>query len=488
MDWLCSINIKKYSMLIISLITINFMTNCRASNNNNEENNEDINKKTPYNMYNISNIEKIKSSSSKNIQDIPAVILSKIFIYVDWKNIFSVICTNKSWKLVMEDNKIWYKHFKKIVLFDNPNSAFQFKNYKQILKTNFVPSFTDLGTLKQKANSYAIAKDISNDGTVIAGLSDGFIYMWTQETGIKKLNGIFHKNSAYKLLSDDSMVVVEESGKIMKWTSEKEFATQIDALLDKVDVEEISSNGRTIIGTINNSSSQKNWEELKSVIWTKKKGLRLLNTNEKYSKNNYTCNLNNDGSIIVGAYERYVNGHMDADAPPLMQRAFEWTEETGIRKLNGLENTWNSCAHKIRGEYIVGEVQKRRNDPAKAFLYSKNKGLQYLETLTGYTDCVAHDVNADGTVVVGRIFNNESMFKDSRKDRPDAYWEAFIWTAEKGMQTVEKLLLKNNITIPSDWKLIAATAISPNGFVELGVAIVNDKPRAWRAVIPGKNL
>lgn len=69
---------------------------------------------------------------------------------------------------------------------------------------------------------------------------------------------------------------------------------------------------------------------------------------------------------------------------------------------------------------------------------------------------------------------------------------AFRWTAEKGMEPVEKILADKGI-LPPQLKLIKVNAITPSGTIFIGERKYNAgsiRPQrcAWRAVIPRGNL
>jgi len=70
---------------------------------------------------------------------------------------------------------------------------------------------------------------------------------------------------------------------------------------------------------------------------------------------------------------------------------------------------------------------------------------------------------------------------------------AFRRIAEKGMQSVEKLLMDRSL-LPPAWVFTVVSTITPNGVVLVGRRKYKEnggyetQTRAWRAVIPRGNL
>ncbi len=67
-------------------------------------------------------------------------------------------------------------------------------------------------------------------------------------------------------------------------------------------------------------------------------------------------------------------------------------------------------------------------------------------------------------------------------------FKVFMWTPETKMQSIEEIL-KNKNVLPQGWKIEDVNAVNPSGTVVVGYGKNADGiPRAWRAVIPRKNL
>ncbi|AIL13441.1 hypothetical protein IM40_07985 [Candidatus Paracaedimonas acanthamoebae] len=71
-----------------------------------------------------------------------------------------------------------------------------------------------------------------------------------------------------------------------------------------------------------------------------------------------------------------------------------------------------------------------------------------LGTLNGGSESIALGINSDGSVIVGHASNG-----DAQNQR-----RAFRWTAEKGMESVEKVLTNKGF-LPLQWKLIKVNTI-----------------------------
>jgi probable HAF family extracellular repeat protein len=164
----------------------------------------------------------------------------------------------------------------------------------------------------------------------------------------------------------------------------------------------------------------------------------LLGTLPGYSYSLAT-DLSGDGSTMVGYCYSY-------GGP---ERAYRWTAKTGMQDLGVLGGAVGSRANGISddGAVVVGESGGR------AFRWTVESGLQDLGTLPGAEDAEALAVSADGQVVVGVAGNR-----------------AFRWTSASGMEDLG--------TLAGDASS-EAMAVSGNGGVVVGRS--GDRAFLWRA-------
>jgi probable HAF family extracellular repeat protein len=162
-----------------------------------------------------------------------------------------------------------------------------------------------------------------------------------------------------------------------------------------------------------------------------------------------------DGSVVVGW--TYSGSEV---LPPLGQyHAFRWTAARGMQNLGTLPGSSKSAAYGVSadGSVVVG---KAWNDAgkARAFRWTVARGMRDLGTLGGDWSA-AYGVSADGSVVVGTAWNAAGKAR------------AFRWTAARGMRDLG--------TLGGDrsW----AWGVSADGSVVVGYALnAAGKARAFR--------
>lgn len=135
---------------------------------------------------------------------------------------------------------------------------------------------------------------------------------------------------------------------------------------------------------------------------------------------------NFDSSVIVGYAD---------DGAGQSQRAFRWTSDKGIEFLDGLNGGKVSMAYDTNfdGSVIVGSaVDGAALDGAQVpYRWTSEKGMEFLGTLNGGRGCShALGVSSNGSVIVG--YANDGVPEKG-------LLRAFRWTAEKGMESLGTL-------------------------------------------------
>lgn len=159
----------------------------------------------------------------------------------------------------------------------------------------------------------------------------------------------------------------------------------------------------------------------------------------------YAYGVSGDGSIVVGNSMNPAIGG---------QKAFRWTQATGMTALGFLPGALSSSAYGISGDgtTIVGD------SGVQAFRW--NAGLMSgIGFLPGDTLSRANAVSYDGSVIVGASYPTV------------AAGQAFRWTQATGMIPVVNWLATAGIAVPVGWTLTSATGVSANGNVVTGNGI-----------------
>ncbi|MEA5509734.1 PEP-CTERM sorting domain-containing protein [Crocosphaera sp. UHCC 0190] len=274
---------------------------------------------------------------------------------------------------------------------------------------------------------YSMARDTSQDGSVIVGRSNSVngleAFRWTQETGMVGL-GDLPGGDFYSIA----------------------FGT--------------SNDGSVVIGSSKSASGEEAFR------WTQESGMVSLGDLPGGGFYSIAQGISADGSIIVGG-GRSANGN----------EAFLWTQETGMVGLGDLPNGgFFSSAQGISGDGSVVIGQSRGDRGIEAFRWTQESGMVGLGDLPGggvYS--LARSASFDGSTIVGfgRTLNGN---------------EAFIWDVTNGMRSVREVLVGFEINM-TGWALIEARGISSDGTKIVGFGINPDgKAEAWLADLTPNQL
>jgi len=291
------------------------------------------------------------------------------------------------------------------------------------------------------------ATDVSADGTVIIGFSyDPTIsgnrraFRWTRAEGIQDLGTLGGTQSAAYNISLDGTVVVgwahNADGylRAFRWTPTQGMQDLGTLGGNESAAFGISADSTVIVGYAHNASGH-----LRAFRWTPTQGMQDLGTlggNESAA-----FGVSADGTVIVG-YAHNTNGH---------RRAFRWTQETGLQEIpnafGGRESICYSAS--ANGTVVVGQARNASGD-WRAFRWTPEEGVQDLGT-PGLTWSWGQDVSADGTVVVGYVYD---------RNEPLNRYIAFRWTQGMG---ADNLSLSYGSLLTDGSLLIIANALSPDG-------------------------
>lgn len=323
----------------------------------------------------------------------------------------------------------------------------------------FAASFTALGYLPGGdsfgPDSYSSAKDVSDDGSVVVGLST------SSNSGALNAEA-FRWTSAGMVGLDD--------------LAEGEFNSEATA---------VSSDGSVISGVGRTASGDRAFR------WTAGGGmanLGMLSGGTFYSRAN---GISGDGSVIVG--ESDLSGN---------QKAFKWTSGGGMVTIGDLGLIGN-VAYGISsdGSTIVGSDY---TGDYEAFRWTSGGGIVGLSDLAGGSfQSTAYGASSDGSVIVGMGnsasgneafrwtsggmiglsdfsgggFQSNALSVSGNGSRIVGWGEsalgieAFIWDATNGMRNLKQVLIDFGVSNLTDWRLYTAYGISANGRYVVGEGI-----------------
>ena len=273
----------------------------------------------------------------------------------------------------------------------------------------------NLGVLNAGINSFAYG--VNSNGTVVVGeATDGVAgnalraYRWTQSTGMVSLG------------------VLPGGGNTSTATA-------------------VNGNGTVVVGYAQlgplGSPQAFRWTQAQGMV-----SLGRLN-NGGVSQANA---VSSDGSVVVG---RSQDGAVGVSVHP--ERAFRWTQSTGMVSLGVLSGGFTSNAMAVSGDgsIVVGNADVPGAN--RAFRWTQADGMVNLGVLNAGTNSLAYGVSSDGAVVVGQATDGAANNVN----------RAFRWTQSTGMQSVETWLRANGIRVATDITS-SASGVSADGSVVVG--------------------
>lgn len=212
-----------------------------------------------------------------------------------------------------------------------------------------------------------------------------------------------------------------------------------------------------------------------------------------------------DGSVIVGRAS-------DSEA-------FRWSEDAGMQSLGFLPGATESWALGVSGDGSVVVGYSTSASAIEAFVWTPDAGMVGLGDLPGgHAGSEARDVSADGSVVVGLSAGQSFRWTPtggmaSLGALPNASYseafavsadgsvivgtaldannenQAYIWTANSGMQSLRDVLVSDYGFDLTGWSLNDALGVSADGRTIVGQGLNPDEqPESWIAVLPEPSL
>jgi probable HAF family extracellular repeat protein len=274
-----------------------------------------------------------------------------------------------------------------------------------------------------------MANDVSADGAVVVGQSRGEAFRWTMSEGMQSLGS----NANASAISADGFVIVGRShGRAFRWTASTGLVLLSDAASSGASG--VSADGAIIVGSL--SDGEREFQ------WTEEGGVVDIDALAGLAEGTWASDISSDGSTIVGTSQG---------------RAFRLRVGMAIEDLGVLDETSGTSAVSADGSVIVGYANEATFTGVQAVRWTAETGMVGLgERLPGdFFWSEAHDVSADGAVVVGQ------------QGPPDG---AFLWTENSGSRLIASILIEDYGLGESlaGWQLIAANAVSADGKTIVG--------------------
>jgi probable HAF family extracellular repeat protein len=316
--------------------------------------------------------------------------------------------------------------------------------------------------------------DLSADGSVAVGITNGAAWRWTVDGGLQTLTPANSRYTFGAAVSADGTTVVSELlnpdsgyGEAARWTAATDWqflgglpeGGEIDTQLSTA--YGVSGDGSVVVGLAwlpNGRAEAFQWTDAGGMV-----GLigGLPTQSSRASK------ISADGSTIVGWYS----------SQSFSRRPTRWINGGDTDLFLG-DVLGEATAANSDGSFIVGGAITNGASTRTAFLYSDSSGWTDLGVLNPsdmYSQSFANGVS-DGGTVVG--WSGDPLGLGDRLT-------GFVWTSDSGMVSANDYLAAYGVDVPSNYLISTVSCISADGTVLGGQAMDTNAfgNVAWVAVI-----
>lgn len=299
--------------------------------------------------------------------------------------------------------------------------------------------------------NYRLGRALSGDGSTVAGYGNSSSYVlegfrWTAEEGAQGLGvvpgGTYHVSFARGISTNGLAIVgaldegippagIATSGhEAFRWTPDGMIGLGFLNGGGRSEANGVSADGSVVVG-FSYSSAHPRGEAFR---WAAGEGMVGLGSIPG-SNSSFANAVSADGSTVVGY--AYSNG----------EQAFRWTQSEGMVGLGFLPGGGRTRAIAVSadGSVVVGvDIMA-----SQAFRWTASGGMAGLGVLPGKSNSSASAVSADGSVIVGVSGGGGD--------------DAFIWTADGGMQSLLDVLVAGGATDLIGRRIHSVPAISADG-------------------------
>jgi len=265
---------------------------------------------------------------------------------------------------------------------------------------------------------------VSNDGTYVIGSYTNLLsFRWDAINGFVDLGTLGGSEVVARGISDDGSVIVGSTGNVGSWSSAFRWENGV-----MQDIGAIGSGGVIANGVSGDGRVAVGASSGLAFRWDNTNGMSDLGTLGGLSE---ALAASRDGSVIVG--------YSATSGFFANQHAFRWTEQSGMQDLGTLGGQ-TSVANDINadGSVIVGKAQQA-DGADRAFLWTDATGMTSLGVLSGTTSSEATGVSDDGNTVVGTSGNRAFIWNES-----------FVLPGLAGMQDLNYLqtsIIRSAVTV-----------------------------------------
>lgn len=259
----------------------------------------------------------------------------------------------------------------------------------------------DLGTL---GGNDTVAHGVSADGSVVVGTSATpaqsirHAFVWTEASGMLDLGAVFRNSEARGVSADGTTVVgytettVSLETRAFRWTAATGMVllgTTTPGLVQAVRANAVNSDGSVVVGR---ATSGMAGVPPRGFRWTAATGMQDIGVPAGFTSHSVSViDVSDDGNVLLCSVE----------SSALPDRAFLWTQASGFTDLGTLggPDTFATAISRDGATVLCRSRQSQFGVP-RPCLWTAVSGLTEIVTNFG-ANPELHDLNADGTVVVG---------------------------------------------------------------------------------------
>ena len=336
--------------------------------------------------------------------------------------------------------------------------------------------FDMLGHLPTTTTKLSHASGVSDDGTIVVGVSQsaspsGFeAFRWTAATGLTKFAVTTARpTSRAHGISGDGNYIVGESQTGSNVQGFRGTTTSVSLLgfmtgSGTFSVGQATTpDGGVIVGWGSSSST------LQAFRWTPTGGfvelgflMSPVGLGTQVRSAAYA--VSRDGSAVAG----YSTSPASFASTTGSTEAMRWTQATGMVGLGDLAGgAYNGRAFDISadGKTVIGYSDSMNG--REAFRWTQAEGMVGLGDLPGGVfQSTANGISSDGSIIVGSSTSGNGG-------------EAFVWTANLGMRSINEIMQAHGIPL-SGWSLGSCNAISADNRTIVGSGTHNGFQEAFR--------
>ena len=303
------------------------------------------------------------------------------------------------------------------------------------------------------------AFDVTPDGSVVVGTTDGAVFRWKEGVGVEILSPHDWLHTHTAGVSDDGTQIVStvfhnSTGlyEPSRWT--EGFGWEpLGGLPGQTPPDgswgsayDISGDGSLVVGL--------GWHtdyRAEAFAWTQAAG--MVGLGKPPTSSSRASAVSGDGRVIVGFYEHETAGY---------RRPARWVDGGPTELIMDPDDPGEVGGVSDNGIYLTGDWAPPGDDYADAYLFSDAGGVVRIPPVWPIWDHRTWgNAVSDGGVVVGWSGTQTGGFV-----------EAGIWyPGDVTMRSLEDFLVAHGVEIPADWGLISALGITPDGTTIVGQAV-----------------